>query len=75
MNKDDMIEKKLMNARNSTKKEEKNIEAIAYKEIEACKPSKFTVGAPFFKSDRETSQASKKTKAKTGNFCSDKSNN
>lgn len=33
MNKDDMIEKKLINARNSTKKEEKNIEAIAYKEI------------------------------------------
>jgi hypothetical protein len=72
---EDMIEKKLNYSKKASKKGEKNIEAIAYKEIEAAKPAKFAVGAPFFKSDRENSSASKKTKAKTGNVGSDKSCN
>jgi hypothetical protein len=75
IHKDEMIEKKLAYSKKTKQHREKNIEAIAYKEIEAAKPAKFAVGAPFFKSERENSSASKRTKARTGNVGSDKSCN
>lgn len=46
-----MIEKKLLKKPSKVpQQKEKNIEVIAYKEIEATKPVKYAVGAPFFKS-------------------------
>lgn len=43
------------------------------------RPTKYTIGAPYFKSEREPSEGSKRTKAKTGNVgsepsCNDSSN-
>lgn len=41
---------------------------------EPAKP-KFAVGAPYFKSERDPSEGSKRTKAKTGHVCSEVSGN
>jgi hypothetical protein len=52
-----MLEKKLKYSNNPAKKDN-NIEVIACKEAgsrEAHKHAKYTVGAPFFKSERENS--------------------
>lgn len=51
-----MIKKKLdyskkpVKPQQKEKEKEKNIEAIAFKEVVATKPAKYAVGAPFFKS-------------------------
>ena len=53
----DMLEKKLKYSNNPAKKDN-NIEVIACKEAgsrETHKHAKYTVGAPFFKSERENS--------------------
>lgn len=40
---------------------------------EVVHAGKYAVGAPFFKNDQDQSEASKKTKAKTGHIGSDRS--
>ena len=84
--KNEALEKKLIHRDNSVKSRKNNIECIANKEIEikelemGSRPNnKYAIGAPYFKSEREPSEGSKRTKAKTGNVgsepsCNDSSN-
>lgn len=81
------LEKKLFCSREGSRRSRENgrIEAIALrgvaqreqkeqKEQEHLeRKQKYAVGAPFFKSEREASQGSKKTKARTGQVGSDRS--